>query len=170
MGCKIAALKLLIIVPNLIFFISGCYMVYKATEGLIEYKKHVDNKDVGGTNTHDTLAFALAVGLFQCIVSFLAFCGALADKRAILKAYAIILFFAILFQIVVVIMMFVTKGKLEELKKKLANELDYKGLDLDTVIRDYSIGLIVFLCLDIILALAACFLASKLKEEYKIGS
>ena len=124
MGCKIAALKLLIIVPNLIFFISGCYMVYKATEGLIEYKKHGNNKEVGGINTHDTLTFGLAVGLFQCIVSFLAFCGTLADKRAMLKAYAIILCFIILFQMVAVIMMFVAKGKLEELKK------NYKTMEL----------------------------------------
>ena len=144
-------------------------MVYKATEGLIEYKKHGNNKEVGGINTHDTLAFGLAVGLFQCIVSFLAFCGTLADKRAMLKAYAIILCFIILFQMVAVIMMFVAKGKLEELKKNLANDWEFKGLNMDIVMRDYSIGLIVFLCLDIILALAACFLASKLKEEYKIG-
>ena len=169
MGYKIAALKLLIIVPNLIFFVSGCYMVYKATQGLIEYRNHGDNKDVEAANPQATLAIALSVGMFQCIVSFIAFCGALADKRGMLKAYAIILFFAILLQIIAVIMIFEAKGKLEVLKKNLPNGWEDRGLNMDTIIRDYSIGLIVFVCLDIILALAACFLASKLNEEYKIG-
>ena len=73
MGCKIAALKLLIIVPNLFYFISGCYMVYKGTQGLIEYGKYGDKEDLRGTNTEATLAVALAAGLLQCIVSFLAF-------------------------------------------------------------------------------------------------
>jgi hypothetical protein len=86
-----------------------------------------------------------------------------------LKAYAIILFFVILFQIATIIMMFVAIGRLEEHKKSLTNVLADKGLDMDTIMRDYSTGLIVFVCLDIILALAACFLASKLKEDYKTG-
>ena len=166
MGYKIAALKLLIMVPNLVFFAAGLCMIYKGTEGLTKYSEYDGKHNLDPEKTKATLAVGLAVGLSQCLVSFFAFFGTLADKRAILKAYAIIIFFEIVFQIVVAFMIFRYSDELDEITTMQENE----GNGMDTLkMHDYSIGVTVFVCFDVclcfILSFTAWFLAAKLKEH-----
>lgn len=162
MGFKIGTLKLLIIVPNVIFFIAGFYIVYKGTEGIIEYKKWPNEQKLGETKTKASFGVALAAGLLQCMLSFIAICGALADKHGMLKTYALIVIFEIVFHITAAIIIFIASDTLEG--------HTYKRLGMATIMKEFSIGLIVFVCIDTISALAACFLAEKLKEDYSVSA
>ena len=163
MGCKIGALKLLIVVPNIIFFASGCFMIGVGAYAISRLDELTGK--AGEENYHEFITggsvAVLVAGMLQCVVSFCGVCGALADKRGMLKGYSIILGFIILLQIVAVIMAFVCANKLEE----LATNNGVVDIDFSEAMKKLAIGIVVNCCILIILALTACFLSTKIKQE-----
>ena len=160
MGCKIGALKLLIVVPNIIFFASGCFMI-----GVGSYAISRLDELKGEDNYHEFVTggsvAVLVAGMLQCVVSFCGVCGALADKRGMLKGYSIILGFIVLLQIVAAIMAFVCANKLEE----VAINNGVVDINFSEAMKRLAIGITVSCCIHIILALTACFLSTKIKQE-----
>ena len=174
MGCRIAALKLLIIVPNIIFFILGCAMVGWTAFNLDRFRESFENdrsrrreEDNVKTVIYAISGVSIAAGVILCIVSFLAFCGALAEKRRMLISYAIILCVVILLEITAAILAFVIPHEIVRLlnNEDTEDELKENLLALKENTYLFGLGLMVMVCVEIILALSACFLASKMKED-----
>ena len=165
MGYQIAALKLIIIVPNIIFFCMGCIMIGSTADMLIN---HMPNVMWEHSEAFKALSGAtIAAGVILCIVSFLAVCGALADKRKMLKAYAIILCVVILLEITAAILAFVVAPNAieDELKVEVKDEFKDVMSDISNYTWYYGMGLTIMVCIEIILALSACFLSSKIKGD-----
>ena len=167
MGCKIGALKLLIVVPNLVFFASGCIMIGLGSYGLSQLSDLENDKEFTKSYKElvkviqPMLVFLLVVGIIQSVVAFLGFCGALADKIWMLKGYAIVVAFMILLQIVSVIMVYVCADDLKEITGNHGDEWE----DIADMIDNYCIGIVVNCSILAILALSACFLSTKIKQE-----
>ena len=215
MGCQIGALRLLIVVPNVIFFAGACYLVYVGGSKLNEVDQILDGvvncthtgnskvcpkgaegKKIGEVlsscdtffddaelkndckewNTfysilRYTFIFIIAVGILECITTFLGACGALADKRKMLKLYAGILLFMILLQIAAAVLLFVYHKNPENIPKELKiNGVPYQIVALDyfgggvTNFRTQGIVVTVSALVNIIMALGACFLSTKIHE------
>ena len=112
--------------------------------------------------------FIIGVGVLECITTFLGTCGALADKRKMLKLYAGILLFMILLQIAAAVLLFVYHKNPENIPKELEiNGDNYQNVVLnvfgvgDTSLRTQGIVVIVSALVNIIMALGACFLSTK---------
>ena len=171
MGCTIAALKLLIIVPNIIFFCIGCLEIGWTSYNLIKYHDDIQQMDEERkTFIYATSGASIASSVILCIVSFLAVCGALADKRRMLKAYAIILCLVILLQITAAIIAFVIPDKIkawiDELDDKDKKDILVQNLEfLKDNIWYFGLALIIMVCIEIILALSACFLSTQIKQD-----
>ena len=158
MGCQVGALRLLVVVPNVIFFAGACYLLYlggsqlhKLDQELNQCMKQINGKyvPVNDTNCPEgqkfgellskcddnekkcqeeytivtaaryIFIFIIGVGVLECITSFLGTCGALADKRKMLKAYAGILLLWILLQIAAAVLLFVYHKNPENIPKEL---------------------------------------------------
>ena len=174
MGFKIGALKTLIVVPNVAFFASGCIMIGLGSYGLSllsenikEDESKADEDDKNNEITKAMYIVLVLVGIIQCVVSFLGVCGALADKLWMLKGYAIVVVLVILLQIVSVIMAFVCAAKLKSYVKNNQGN-DDKWDEIAGLMKDYSIGIVINCCILVILALSACFLSTKIKQERMI--
>ena len=154
MGCQIAALKCIIIVPNLFFFACGCVSLFYGASTLITYREEIQNaKDDFKMKIYAGCAVLIASGLFLFISSSLAICGALADKTKMLKAYVIILGIVIALQITAAILAFLAPSEKEQQE------------DLRERIKQVAIIIIVEVGLEIILAISACFLSTKIKHD-----
>lgn len=155
MGCQIAGLKCIIIFPNLFFFGFGCLSLFYGTSTLITYREEIQNaEDDIKMKIYGSCGLVIAAGLFLCISSSLAICGALADKTKMLKAYAIILSVVIALQITVAVLAFLAESKIEEKEESLRDRTK-----LVAIIIIAEVGF------EIILALSACFLSTKIKHE-----
>lgn len=115
--------------------------------------------------------FIIGVGVLECITTFLGACGALADKRKMLKLYAGILLFMILLQIAAAVLLFVYHRNPENIPKELKiNEVTYQNFVLRffgvgaTNLRTQGIVVIVSALVNIIMALGACFLSTKIHK------
>ena len=115
--------------------------------------------------------FIIGVGVLECITTFLGTCGALADKRKMLKLYAGILLFMILLQIAAAVLLFVYHKNPENIPKELKiNGVPYQIVALDyfgggvTNFRTQGIVVIVSALVNIIMALGACFLSTKIHD------
>ena len=204
MGCQVGALRLLVVVPNVIFFAGACFLLYVGGSELHKLDQELNHCMVSmknGTNCPDgktfgellstcedaekeckealnfvstiryIFIFIIGVGVLECITTFLGTCGALADKRKMLKLYAGILFFMILLQIAAAVLLFVYHKNPENIPKELTiNGIDYRNVVLkvfgvgDTSLRTQGIVVIVSALVNIIMALGACFLSTKIHE------
>ena len=210
MGCQIGALRLLVVVPNVIFFAGACYLLYiggsqlhKLDQELNQCMKQINGKyvPVNETNCPEgqkfgellskcddnekqcqeeytivtaaryIFIFIIGVGVLECITTFIGTCGALADKRKMLKLYAGILLFMILLQIAAAVLLFVYHKNPENIPKELKiNGVDYRNVVLnvfgvgDTSLRTQGIVVIVSALVNIIMALGACFLSTKIHD------
>ena len=204
MGCQIGALRLLVVVPNVIFFAGACFLLYLGGSQLHKLDQQlnqcmVDIKD--GTNCPEgktfgellstcaddekeceeankivsvmryIFIFIIGVGVLECITTFLGACGALADKRKMLKLYAGILLFMILLQIAAAVLLFVYHRNPENIPKELKiNEVTYQNFVLRffgvgaTNLHTQGIVVIVSALVNIIMALGACFLSTKIHK------
>lgn len=126
MGFRIAALSLLIIVPNVIIFIIGCTMVGFSADWII----HKADKYEGVGELKDDVrigsALVMTAGIFACITSVLAICGAAASNRCLLISYSVVMSLILLFEIGGAITGFVAynyakNGLKEHLYKSLDN-------------------------------------------------
>jgi len=99
MGFRVGALMLLIIVPNVIMFIIGCAMVGFSADWIIHKADKYASVGELKNNVRIGSALVMTAGVFACITSALAICGAAALNRWLLIAYsgimALILFFEI---------------------------------------------------------------------------
>ena len=210
MGCQIGALRLLVVVPNVIFFAGACYLLYVGGSQLNELDqelnqcmrqiagKHVpanktncpedekfgellstcndDEKECQEAHTMVTAAryifiFIIGVGVLECITTFLGACGALADKRKMLKLYAGILLFLILLQIAAAVLLFMYHENPENIPKEFKIDgATYQNVVLDvfgvgvTSLRTQGIVVTVSVLVNIIMALGACFLSTKIHD------
>ena len=115
--------------------------------------------------------FIIVVGVVECITTFVGTCGALADKRKMLKLYAGILLFMILLQIAAAVLLFMYHENPENIPKEFKiNGATYQNVVLnvfgvgDTSLRTQGIVVIVSALVNIIMALGACFLSTKIHE------
>ena len=210
MGCQVGALRLLVVVPNVIFFAGACYLLYiggsqlhKLDQELNQCMKQINGKyvPVNETNCPEEekfgellssckddekecqeeytivtaaryiFIFIIGVGVLECITTFIGTCGALADKRKMLKLYAGILLFMILLQIAAAVLLFVYHKNPENIPKELKINgtpyqivaLNYFGVGV-TNFRTQGIVVTVSALVNIIMALGACFLSTKIHE------
>ena len=210
MGCQVGALRLLVVVPNVIFFAGACYLLYVGGSQLHKLDQELNQcmKQIGGkyvpvneTNCPEDekfgellssckddekecqeaytmvtvvryiFIFIIGVGVLECITAFLGACGALADKRKMLKLYAGILLFMILLQIAAAVLLFVYHKNPENIPKELTIKgtpyqivaLDYFGGGV-TNFRTQGIVVTVSALVNIIMALGACFLSTKIHK------
>ena len=211
MGCQIGALRLLVVVPNVIFFAGVCYLLYvggsqlhKLDQELNQCMSQISGKyvPVNETNCPEEekfgellstcddddkkcqeankivkamryiFIFIIGVGALECITTFLGACGALADKRKMLKLYAGILLFMILLQIAAAVLLFMYHKNPENIPKELKiNGHSYQNFVLNNVfgvgvtnLRTQGIVVTVSVLVNIIMALGACFLSTKIHE------
>ena len=206
MGCQVGALRLLVVVPNVIFFAGGCYLLYVGGSQLHELDKQLDQcinrkGPTNGTNCPEDqklgellstcdddekkcqeaykmmtairyiFIFIIGVGALECITTFLGTCGALADKRKMLKLYAGILLFMILLQIAAAVLLFTYHENPENIPKEFKiNGYTYQNVVLHvfgvgvTNLRTQGIVVTVSALVNIIMALGACFLSTKIHE------
>ena len=210
MGCQVGALRLLVVVPNVIFFAGACYLLYvggsqlhKLDQELNQCMKQINGKyvPVNETNCPEgqrfgellskcddnekqcqeeytivtaaryIFIFIIGVGVLECITTFIGTCGALADKRKMLKLYAGILLFMILLQIAAAVLLFVYHKNPENIPKELKiNGVPYQIVALDyfgggvTNFRTQGIVVTVSALVNIIMALGACFLSTKIHD------
>ena len=164
MGCQIGALKLLIIIPNFVFFGVGCSLIGFTSYVLIQWNE--DN----GTDQHKDYIIqelnvvsgtVIAAGVILCMVSLLACCGAAAAKRKMLTAYAIILCLVILLEIVGAIFAFLAANHINDSNEEIGPKIKFDGSN------SYILGLVlaIVICIEIILALIACLLAKQIKRD-----
>ena len=208
MGCQVGALRLLVVVPNVIFFAGACYLLYiggsqlhKLDQELNQCMKQINGKyvPVNETNCPEEekfgellssckddekecqeeytivtaaryiFIFIIGVGVLECFTTFIGTCGALADKRKMLKLYAGILLFMILLQIAAAVLLFVYHKNPENIPKELKINgtpyqivaLNYFGVGV-TNFRTQGIVVTVSALVNIIMALGACFLSTKI--------
>ena len=210
MGCQVGALRLLVVVPNVIFFAGACYLLYVGGSQLHKLDQELNQcmEKISGVyvpanetncpedqkfgellstcNDHEKecqeaytivtaaryiFIFIIGVGVLECITTFLGTCGALADKRKMLKLYAGILLFMILLQIAAAVLLFVYHKNPENIPKELEiNGIPYQIVALNyfgvgvTNFRTQGIVVIVSALVNIIMALGACFLSTKIHE------
>ena len=163
MGLQVGALKLLIIIPNFIFFCAGLSLVVFSSYSLFHFhngsipKEHKEDIE---QQLNITCGASIASGGILCVISLLACCGAAAGKSKILKAYAIIMCLVILLEIIGTIYAFLASSNIEEVNK------DGPNFNYDWA-NPYTLGLIsaIVICIEIILALAACFLSTKIEAK-----
>ena len=174
MLCPVATVKslIIIIIPNLLFFLTRFYALQQGTKGLVEYNKYQGDKESNGlTKRFETiyilvpLTLIMVVGLIQCLMSFVAFFGAPDAKPKILKAYAITACFHIILQVAAAIVLLVAAN---ELKTIIAvNKIDWKnqGLDIDIDKRMQECGtvIIVLAWFEFVFVLTSTVLAKKLR-------
>ena len=95
MGFRIAAIRLLIVVPNVIIFILACGMVAVSAHILTGVDVVLD----GVQSTHSSAAVFLTAGVVIGLISFVAICGVAADNRCMLIAYAVLAAVAIILEV-----------------------------------------------------------------------
>ena len=207
MGCQVGALRLLVVVPNVIFFAGACFLLYVGASKLQWLDQQLNqcmdrNGPINRTNCSEDeklgellstckddekeceevyksltvmryiFIFIIGVGVLECITTFLGACGALADKRKMLKLYAGILLFMILLQIAAAVLLFMYHKNPENIPKELKiNGHSYQNFVLNNVfgvgvtnLRTQGIVVTVSVLVNIIMALGACFLSTKIHE------
>ena len=204
MGCQVGALRLLVVVPNVIFFAGACFLLYVGGSQLLWLDQQLNqcmdgNGHINGTNCSEKekfgellsrckedekeckeayeivsamryiFIFIIVVGALECITTFLGACGALADKRKMLKLYAGILLFMILLQIAAAVLLFMYHKNPENIPKELKiNGTVYPSVVLNFFglinLQTQGIVVIVSALVNIIMALGACFLSTKIHE------
>ena len=212
MGCQIGALRLLVVVPNIIFFAGACYLLYIGGSQLHTLDQELNQcmEQIASTGVYVPVnetncpegekfgelvstcddddkkcqeaykivtamryifIFIIGVGALECITTFLGTCGALADKRKMLKLYAGILLFLILLQIAAAVLLFMYHENPENIPKEFKIDgATYQNVVLDvfgvgvTSLHTQGIVVIVSALVNIIMALGACFLSTKIHE------
>ena len=160
MGIQVGALKLLVIIPNFIFFCAGLSLVVFSSYSLFHFHNgsmKIEYKDDIEQELNISCGASIASGSILCIISLLACCGAAAGKSKILKAYAIIMCLVILLEITGTVYAFLASSNIKELNIHFKYD----------VVDPYTLGLIIAIaiCIEIILALAACFLSTKIEAK-----
>ena len=112
MGLRVGALKLIIIVPNVLTFLMGVSMIVSgaiALSHVYQYKDekhHVEYEQAHGM-LRDGAAVALAAGILTSIVSMIALCGVVANSRPLLILYSVIMSLILLLEVVSAILGFI---------------------------------------------------------------
>jgi len=127
-GCCATCQKWLIFIVNIILFIFGtiqvgiaCYVIAAGTENLGFAAELLDGND---SAVHAMLAF----GIIIIIISFLACVGAKSENKCLLWLYAIVLFFMIMGQAMVVAVTAVSLEYGDSIFESL-----WKKLDVETI-------------------------------------
>ena len=130
MGFRFKAIKILIILPNLLIFVLGCIMIgYSAS---IISNKAKDYEVVDELNGKVKIGAVLFLngGIFACFVSFLGFCGVIVNNRKMIMTYIFITSLIFLFEVIGAVLVF--QGK-EILKQKVYETLHRNLISYDQV-------------------------------------
>ena len=132
-GFRMGALKLLVIVPNLIIFCLGCLMIGISANVLMTEAKYEEIEILKG-KVKTAAALGITAGAFLVVVSFLGCCGVVAAKKKLLMAYCAMMGIILIFEVAAAVHAFIFKDQIE---LKLENFLDermmnYTGIKNDT--------------------------------------
>ena len=113
------------------------------------------------TEFYAILAMSMIAGAILCFFSIIACCGAVSDKRKLLKAYTIALSIVILLEIVAASVAFAAIKDMES----MSNYTGGLKTGFLTWFPLYGIVLSVLIFIELFIALTACFLSTKIKHE-----
>ena len=122
------ALKLLVIVPNLIIFGLGCLMIGISANVLRTETKY-ETIDILNGKVKTAAALGITAGAFLVVVSFLGFCGVVAAKKKLLMAYCAIMAVILIFEVAAAVEAFIYKGQIKSTLEDFLDErmMSYNG-------------------------------------------
>ena len=130
MGLRVGALKLVIIVPNVLTLFMGVAMIVSgafAFAHVYQYKdeKHHDEYEKAHGMLRDGAAVALAAGILTSIVSMIALCGVVANSRPLLILYSVIMSLILILEVVSAILGFIFYNNIKShFQEFLRNDLN----------------------------------------------
>ena len=95
---RVGALKLLVIVPNLIIFCLGCFMI-GISANVLSTETEYEGVTILKGKVKTAAALGITAGTFLVVVSFLGVCGVVAAKKKLLMAYCVIMGVILIFEI-----------------------------------------------------------------------